>query len=132
MTYTIHSGFAKQFDAVSDRFRRWPVIRSVCRVLLRLLLLPAYFGLLLAPAGFFSLPFQILNGVKAAPPSIQYWTVAGFTCAGLLYCLYRLSRRMIWELRQHVFDLESVVGFAGFLLSAAFTAYILPVGWDHY
>src|SRR6185437_2229176 len=132
MFLRIHSDFAKQFDAVSERFHRRPVIRGSCRALLRILLVPAWLGLFLAPAGIFSIPFQVLASFRVDPPAVGYWTVAALTSAGILLCLFGMGRRIRLELRQRVLDVESAVGFAGFLFPAAFTAYMLPRGWGHH
>ncbi len=115
MAYTIHSKFAT--DLAAARVVRW-------------LLLPvSYLGLLIAPAFVCALPFQILHSCRVTPPSVGYWISAAIISGLVLFCLYRLGRRVIWEFRQRIIDVESFVGFAGFTLSAALTAYIFPHGW---
>jgi hypothetical protein len=115
MAFTIHSKFARDFAAA--RIARW-------------LLLPvSYLGLLIAPASVCALPFQILRSCHVTPPSVGYWISATIISGVVLFCLYRLGRRVIWEIRQRIIDMESLVGFAGFTLSAALIAYIFPQGW---
>jgi hypothetical protein len=129
MGYIVESKFAKNFDSMAAKLKNWRVVHAVTKVSLRLLLPVSWLGLLIAPACVWSLPFQILRACRVTPPSAGYWISAAVISSLLMFFLYRLARLVVYELRHRVLDVESLVGFTGFSLAAALTAYILPHGW---
>ena len=129
MRYTVHSRFAKAYDAMAGRFQRWPVLHAICRLALRLTLPIAWLGLLISSAVCFGVPFKILHWCQVTPPSKAYWFWAAIISGGVLFCCYRLGRRVLHELRHRIIDIESLVGLAGFTLSLAWTIWLFRTGW---
>jgi hypothetical protein len=129
MAFIVQSKFARDSDSMAAKSKNWRVVHAVTKVSLRLLLPVSWLGLLLAPACICSWPFQILRACRVTPPSAGYWISAAMISGLLIFCLYRLARLVVWELRHRILDVESLLAFVGFALAAALTGYILPRGW---
>jgi hypothetical protein len=129
MRYVVRSSFVKEFDSLADRLKPWLALHRIVHLFLRLLLPLAWLGLLFSCVFVCSLPFQILHWRKIAPPSRSYWITATIVSALILFAFYRLGRRMRFEMKQGILDVETIIGFAGFVLSLLFTALIFRTGW---
>src|SRR5208283_1426817 len=84
MKYTVEALCLEDFAAVSKRLEKWPILRSLWRAALPLLLVMCYFGVLFAVAGFEALPFQILAWCKMTPATAAYWILADIWLDGIV------------------------------------------------
>lgn len=128
MAYIVHSKFARDFDAMAARLEHWRAVHFLCRATLRLLLPVSYLGFLLCATLMFILPFKVLQLFRVTPPSVTYWVFAALISAFVLFVIWQTGRRIVWQWRQQVIDVELVVIFLGATLSAALIALIVPHG----
>jgi hypothetical protein len=128
MRYSVQSQFAKDYAAMAARLQKWQTVHAMTRIVLWLLVPIAYLGLLLCITVGALMPFKILQSFKIGPPSIGYWFSATIISGLVLFILYRLNRRIVWEFRQHLIDVDTLVMSAGFTLSAVLIALIFRHG----
>jgi hypothetical protein len=81
----------------------------------------AYFGLLVAPANVFGIPFRVFQRHDIP---MGYWLTATI----LLWVIYRLGHRSYCGLKRRVIHLDALVGFAGSVLAFAIAMRLYPMG----
>ena len=111
-------------DLFCRRFQQWPVIENCLRIIVWVLLGPAYLGLLIAPA-------VTCCAVLALPRfwPVAFWIAFGCVAIGLIYFLTRGVKALFGRIQQGWFDVELFIGWLGLVLATAFLAAAILTGF---
>jgi hypothetical protein len=124
MSYAIRSEMLADLTPTSPRLLRHPHLCRLWRWISWLLLLVAYAGALIAPAGVLSIPFQFFHKHHFAP--YAFWITSGLVGLLAAWWFYKASACAVGWFRQRVIHLEALVFSMGLVLAVFVVVWLFP------